>query len=142
MKVTKKRIILALCLGIAALVIISAVWGYYAYWHPRQDILTFRSANVSYPGIMFNSYEGCGLFEIPPVLWGQMEDFNEQVGAFVHGTRLEYGDSLILDYKLEHDENGTDVLFSGQGTKADGTVDVISKGIHFDIVIRKDAHWN
>lgn len=141
-RVPKKRIILILCLSLAILVILGAVWVHYAYWHPRQDILTFRSTNVSYPGIMFNSYEGCGLFEIPPVLWDQMEDFNERVGAFVHETELEYGDSLVLDYRLEHDESGTDVLFNGQGTKEDGTVAEVNESLHFDIVIRKDAHWN
>lgn len=142
MKTAKKRIVLILCFILTAAVIIVSAWGLYAYWHPRQDILTFRAGNVSYPGIMFNSYEGCGLFKIPPMQWEQMEDFNEQVQTFVHELRLEYGKSLELDYNLEYDKNGTDVIFSGQGTKAAGTINAISRRMHFDIVIRKDAHWN
>lgn len=91
---------------------------------------------------MFNSYKGLGLFDIPPSLWKQMENFNEQVETFVHELKLEYGKSLVLDYELEHDEGGTDVIFSGRGTKADGTVNAINRRMHFDIVIRKDANWN
>lgn len=133
----KKRIFIGVCLCVALLAAAGAAWRQYVYWHPMQGIHTVYSTNVRYPEIVYQHYK-----DIPPVLWEQMKEFNQEVGSFVLDAQLTYGDSLELNYKLEYDKNGTDVIFDGRGTQADGTVIDLHQELHFDIVIRKDAKWN
>ncbi len=137
----KKRVIIGVCLCIAILAAAGVAWRQYAYWHPRQNIHTIYSYHVEYPEIVYQPYKGPG-FDIPPVLWEQMTEFNQDVGAFALDMRLKYGDSLELGYELDYGKHGTTVIFNGQGTQADGTVTDIHKELHFDIVIREDAKWN
>ena len=122
------------------LVLLGVAWGW-LYWHPIQRVDTWTSAHVRYPSIMFAPYNGLGL-HTPPSLARQSSEFNQTVGDFAHGMVQTYGDSLTLDYTLEHDKNGTDVIFTGQGTEEDGTIVDIEERMHFDIVIRKDAKWH
>ena len=122
------------------LILLGLAWGW-LYWHPMQRVGAWTSGHVRYPNITFQPYNGLGL-HTPPSLFAQSETFNDATGAFAHEMVQTYGDSLSLDYTLEHDKNGTDVIFTGQGTGADGTVVDIEERMHFDIVIRKDAKWH
>lgn len=136
----KKKVVGALCAGsLAVLTVLGAIC--YLYWHPLQHIGAWSSANVSYPSITFQPYNGLGL-HTPVLLAEQSEAFNQGAGAFVHEMASKYHDNLTLDFTLEYDDTGTDVIFSGQGKEMDGTVVDIYECLHFDIVIRKDAKWH
>lgn len=137
----KKRIVLVLCTcGVAVLATLGLIY-HHLYWHPVQHVGAWRSANVSYPSITFQPYNGLGL-RTPALLREQSETFNQGVGAFAHEMTSKYDDDLTLEYALEYDDQGTDVIFTGQGRQVDGTVVDISKRLHFDLVIREDAKWN
>ena len=117
-----------------------AGWGY-LYWHPEQRVSVVMSAGVRYPQITFRHASG---FDMPisAKLTLQSLNFNEAMGGYVHYLYHLYGNNYTLDYRLEHDSHGTAVVFTGQGTLADGTVEPIDERMEFDIVLRRDAKWN
>lgn len=122
------------------LAVLGAGWSY-LYWHPEQRVSTHRSAGVSYPQITFHPYNRLGL-RTPPKLALQSTLFNDTVWAFEHTMWNRYGGDFTLDYRLERGKDGTNVIFTGQGTRKDGTAEPIEESLFFDIVIRADAKWS
>ncbi len=136
----RKKVVIGLCVCGLLLAGLGGAWGY-LYYHPRQYVGSWDGGNVRYPVVTFQPYNGLGI-RTPAALAEQSAAFNDGVGAFAHEMVAAYQDDLTLDYTLERGDQGTDVLFTGRGTAADGTVEDISQRLHFDLVIRGDAKWH